>query len=501
MAHKTIRRLFASLLIVGLIASIFALSLAPSAPARAAAFKIVGYLTSWSGTVQEVQLNKLTHVNYAFILPNGDGSLQALDNPSKLQSLVSAAHPLGVKVLISVGGWNDGNDQGFETLAANATSRTNFANNLVNLVNQYNLDGVDIDWEYPDPDNSYPDNPQPGSSAYNYGQMMATLSSAMHSRGKLLTGAIVALGWAGKGIPVSAFNSVDFYNLMAYDGGDGALHSPYQYALDSVNFWRGRGLPAEKTVLGVPFYGRPSWASYRTLIAAGCSPDSDTCSYQGNTVYYNGRPTIRQKTDLALQQGGGIMYWENSQDTTDSTSLVSAIYAEAGGIAPKTNTPGPSATNTNTPKPTSVGTCTAPAWSSTAIYVNGNQVSYNAHTWQAKWWTQGDIPGGPAGVWQDLGPCSGATATQPPTFQPPTNTVTNTPKATATCACGVTPTKTSTPTVTATQNTTIPAWQANTTYATGALVTYGGKTYKCLQGHTSQVGWEPPYVPALWQAQ
>ena len=46
---------------------------------------------------------------------------------------------------------------------------------------------------------------------------------------------------------------------------------------------------------------------------------------------------------------------------------------------------------------------------------------------------------------------------------------------------------------------TIPTWQPNTTYATGALVMFNGVEYKCIQGHTSQVGWEPPNVPALWQ--
>lgn len=45
----------------------------------------------------------------------------------------------------------------------------------------------------------------------------------------------------------------------------------------------------------------------------------------------------------------------------------------------------------------------------------------------------------------------------------------------------------------------IAAWKPNTFYATGAQVTYNGKTYECLQAHTSQVGWEPPNAPALWQ--
>ncbi|MCG5218720.1 dioxygenase [Streptosporangium sp. KLBMP 9127] len=42
-------------------------------------------------------------------------------------------------------------------------------------------------------------------------------------------------------------------------------------------------------------------------------------------------------------------------------------------------------------------------------------------------------------------------------------------------------------------------WQAGTSYQGGAQVTYGGATYRCLQGHTAQAGWEPPNVPALWQ--
>ncbi|BCJ46013.1 dioxygenase [Actinoplanes ianthinogenes] len=42
-------------------------------------------------------------------------------------------------------------------------------------------------------------------------------------------------------------------------------------------------------------------------------------------------------------------------------------------------------------------------------------------------------------------------------------------------------------------------WAPNTAYPAGAQVTYGGVTYRCLQGHTSMAGWEPPNVPALWQ--
>ncbi len=43
------------------------------------------------------------------------------------------------------------------------------------------------------------------------------------------------------------------------------------------------------------------------------------------------------------------------------------------------------------------------------------------------------------------------------------------------------------------------AWAPGVAYAVNDTVTYGGSTYKCLQAHTSQIGWEPPNVPALWQ--
>src|SRR5579872_2783082 len=47
---------------------------------------------------------------------------------------------------------------------------------------------------------------------------------------------------------------------------------------------------------------------------------------------------------------------------------------------------------------------------------------------------------------------------------------------------------------------TIPNWAPNTAYAKGALVLFNGVEYECIQAHTSEPGWQPPNVPALWQA-
>jgi len=68
------------------------------------------------------------------------------------------------------------------------------------------------------------------------------------------------------------------------------------------------------------------------------------------------------------------------------------------------------------------------------------------------------------------------------------------------------PTTTTTTTTTTkppTTTTTTPpvggTWAAGVSYSTGAQVTYGGATYRCLQGHTSLAGWEPPNTASLWQ--
>jgi GH18 family chitinase len=292
-------------------------------------FRSVGYMPSWSGSVNSIQYSKITHINYSFALPNSNGTLQGIPDPAKLTSLVTNGHANGVKVALAIGGWNDGNDSAFEALAGNSGTRTTFVNSVVNVINQYNLDGVDIDWEYPDP----------GQSGNNYTALMQELSSAMHSRGKLLTAAVVSEGGTANGVQPAVFAAVDWLNIMAYDGG--TPHANYDWSIASVNFWKSRGLPANKAVLGVPFYSRPTYLTYAQLVAldpANANRDCTTAS--GATQCYNGMPTIRRKTQWAMANAGGIMNWELSQDTTGSTSLVSAIYEVAtGGTTPPTTPP------------------------------------------------------------------------------------------------------------------------------------------------------------------
>jgi hypothetical protein len=161
------------------------------------------------------------------------------------------------------------------------------------------------------------------------------LNAALHSKGKLLTAAVVALGPNGEGVSSETFDLMDFVNIMAYDGA-GPEHSPYQYAEDALAYWHGRGLSADKSVLGVPFYSHPSpYTPYRKLVVNNPeAAEADQTVYLGTTVNYNGLPTMRHKTELAMQQASGVMIWTLAHDTADATSLLAAIYATAHATGP-----------------------------------------------------------------------------------------------------------------------------------------------------------------------
>src|SRR5690554_1949326 len=198
-------------------------------------------------------------------------------------------------------------------MAANADYRDTFINNLLTVVEDYNLDGVDLDWEYPDP----------GTEATNFSLLMCQLADSLHADGKLLTAAVISRGdgsatHRAEGILDSVFPCIDFLNIMAYDAG--SPHSTYAEANSAIQYWLGRGLPASKTILGVPFYGRDPYTSYRSLVED--NPLQAPYRDQIGTVKYNGVNTMKNKTELAMADAGGIMIWEISQDTDDNTSLL-----------------------------------------------------------------------------------------------------------------------------------------------------------------------------------
>lgn len=293
-------------------------------------FKVVGYYPDWKpAQTDKLRYDVLTHVVYAFAIPTLEGGLRPLENPQTAKSIIESAHQKGVKVLIAVGGWSY-NDTPLEATFMEATAtedRTEtFSDAIVELCLSFGFDGVDMDWEHPRVD---------GSSAAQYEALMLSLSEKLHAEGKLLTSAVISGATADGGIYYDAaahsdavLDAVDWINVMAYDGGDGERHSAYDFAVNCGQYWRNeRQMIKEKVVLGVPFYGRPGWASYEDMLAANSSAwQSDVTMYNGMEAHYNGAATIGKKTEYARSSLGGIMIWEITQDTADrEKSLMSAI--------------------------------------------------------------------------------------------------------------------------------------------------------------------------------
>ena len=260
-----------------------------------------------------IPYDKLTHINYSFLTPKADGTFNPINNGWKLKQIVKDAHEHNVQVCISVGGWSW--DAQFEELAADPQLRSAFVQNLKAFVDEYGLDGVDIDWEYPDP----------GQSSQNFLALIQELRAALPD--KLLTTAVVSYGDEhGLGVPNESLEYFDFINIMTYDGPD---HSTMEQFERGLSYWSQRGLPKEKIVMGAPFYGDPNLPYYKIVKADPNASQTDTFEYIGATYYYNGIPTIQTKTQIAMEKAGGIMFWALDHDAQGELSLVNAIYEVA----------------------------------------------------------------------------------------------------------------------------------------------------------------------------
>lgn len=126
----------------------------------------------------------------------------------------------------------------------------------------------------------------------------------------------------------AVLDAVDWIHVMSYDDYGGRQHSPYELAEAGADYWENtRGVPAEKIVLGVPFYGRPDGIPYEELLRLDAEANKkDMVNVNGIDIYYNGFDTIQKKARFVKDNLGGIMIWEITQDTGETgKSLLTAI--------------------------------------------------------------------------------------------------------------------------------------------------------------------------------
>lgn len=285
-------------------------------------FRIVGYFPSWSGDPLSVRYPALTHVVYAFGLVDATGTYRPVDAPEKLTAVAARARAAGVKTMISVGGWNDGDTSALSTVSASPELTAAFVANTLALLDQYRLDGVDLDWEFPG-----------ATTADGYAALVHALAEALHARGAELSLAVSAADVNGRFVLDAAWQDADWLNVMAYDDGWGqsppVQHSSYAFARSSLDYWIvTRGVPADKVVLGLPFYGRSlvdrKSRTYRSLQQ---QYSQARASDSAGGFAYNGPDTLRAKlVNQARVRAGGVMIWQLNQDARGPESLLSLIY-------------------------------------------------------------------------------------------------------------------------------------------------------------------------------
>jgi GH18 family chitinase len=136
-------------------------------------------------------------------------------------------------------------------------------------------------------------------------------------------------------LPLASFAVVDRVHIMSYDRD--AQHSTYEQAVKDLQLFIDAGLPPEKLILGIPFYGRNTQPPYRVLayneIVRQYHPAFNVDEVDG--MYYNGIETVQHKTCYALSKSaGGVMIWELAHDTLDETSLLQKIFEISIGRKP-----------------------------------------------------------------------------------------------------------------------------------------------------------------------
>ena len=185
---------------------------------------VIGYLFPQDQLLDPAQIaaDKLTHINYAFAnLRDGqvvEGFARDAENFAVLAA-VRRSHP-HLKVLVSVGGWTW--SKGFSDAVLTPKRRRRFVESAVAFVRRHDLDGFDVDWEYPGlPGDGNTHRPEDKA---NFTAVMSDLRSAL-DKDAAARGRTALLTFAAGAFPAFIDNtemakvqaSVDFVNLMTYD--------------------------------------------------------------------------------------------------------------------------------------------------------------------------------------------------------------------------------------------------------------------------------------------
>ncbi|KAF9564757.1 glycoside hydrolase family 18 protein, partial [Agrocybe pediades] len=337
--HNMLHALFSLPLFWAVVA---ALDSSPSGTVgRSSSVISAAWYTGWHATdfpLSQVSWSKYTHMIYAFAVTTPDPNVLSLDDSDKklLRQLVSTARQNNVKASLSIGGWTG--SRWFSSNVGTAKNRTAFVNTVTKLADQFQLDGLDFDWEFPGIQ-GIGCNVFNSSDTENFFSFLQELRNTTTGKQLILSAAVFDTPWVdATGLPstnISQFSQVlDYIAIMNYDvksnpsigaGSSSPLDDTcapegagFGSAVSAVKAWTEAGMPANQIVLGVPAYGH----SFVTLSSNSTSSTSNATAENSTlTAYPAYNATLEKHGDKwdgdsgldvcgVLQGPGGVYtYW------------------------------------------------------------------------------------------------------------------------------------------------------------------------------------------------
>ena len=259
--------------------------------------------------------------------PNKDGSL-SFENPRAFQGkgvttwegLIKSirAEVKGTKAKVRIGA----SSGQWKAMVADETARTAFAKNIKKVLRQNKLDGIDLDFEWAENAKEYED----------YSLAILKMREVLGDKYILS----VSLHPVSYKISKEAIAAVDFISLQCY--GPSPVRFPVEKYCSDIQMVLKYGIPKEKLVAGVPFYGvtkvnSKKTEAYFSFVQNGLitSPAENEVNYKGEVYVFDGQDNIRIKTRYAKEQGlKGMMSWDLATDLPldNSQSLLKAMIEE-----------------------------------------------------------------------------------------------------------------------------------------------------------------------------
>jgi len=307
-----------------------------------------GWYESWDTSLSPsaISWTKLSSVTFAFAVPTNNVSVINVEPPTLLTSLVQEAHSNGVDVILSIGGFSD---SAYFSPAVNPQNASTFVQTVLALVSQYQVDGIEFDWEFPVTQPSGGCNVVSPNDTANYLAFLQLMRQDPVGSSITLTAAVGLKPWVdATGSPmtdVSAFASLlDYISVMNYDlygawsstaGPNSAINDTCAPAADQqgsavsgINAWTKANFPASQIVLGVPAYAHSfSVAPSAAVTASGAlalyPPVNKSNQPLGPSDPPAGSPTTLDQCGNPVTPGG----------TFNFKSLIADGYLTANGTS------------------------------------------------------------------------------------------------------------------------------------------------------------------------